>query len=90
MKYNITDEKVNSKLAALGTLLNTENNSLAVISAIEKWLVKVGMPTDLKDIGIKEEDISGIEAYAMSDPCKPLNPKPVLDGDVTIIIKNLL
>jgi len=90
MKYNISDKKVNAKMASLGALLNTENDALAVISAIEKWLLKVGMPTDLKDIGVKEEDIPGIEAYAMSDPCKPLNPKPVMDGDVTKIIKNIL
>ena len=90
MKYNITDEKVKNKLAALGTIFNTDNDALAVISEIDKWLKKVGMPTDLKNIGVKVEDISGIEAYAMGDPCKPLNPKPVLDGDVTTIIKNLL
>ncbi|RLD83165.1 MAG: alcohol dehydrogenase [Bacteroidetes bacterium] len=90
MKYNITDKKVNEKMAALGSLLNTENDALAVISAIEKWLIKLDMPTDLKGIGIKEEDIDGIDEYAMGDPCRPLNPKPVLKGDVTQIIKNLL
>ncbi len=90
MKYNITDEKVNAKMAALGSLLGTENDALAVISEIEKWLKKVGMPTDLKEIGIKVEDIDAIEEYAMGDPCKPLNPKTVLKGDVTKIIKNLL
>ena len=90
MKYNITDEKVNKKMAALGSLLGTENDALAVISAIEKWLIKVGMPTDLKKIGIKVEDIDAIDEYAMGDPCRPLNPKPVLKGDVTKIIENLL
>ena len=90
MKYNITDEKVNKKMATLGSLLGTENDALAVISAIEKWLEKVGMPTDLKEIGIKVEDIDAIDEYAMGDPCRPLNPKPVLKGDVTKIIKNLL
>ena len=90
MKYNISDEKVNKKLAALGSLLNIDNDALAVISEIEKWLKKVGMPTDLKDIGVKVEDIDGIEEYAMGDPCRPLNPKQVLKGDVTKIIKNLL
>ncbi len=90
MKYNITDEKVNAKMAALGSLLGTENDALAVISEIEKWLKKVGMPTNLKEIGIKVEDIDAIEEYAMDDPCKPLNPKTVLKGDVTKIIKNLL
>ncbi|MCB9219748.1 MAG: iron-containing alcohol dehydrogenase [Ignavibacteriales bacterium] len=90
MKFNATDEKVNKKLASLGTLLGVENNANSVISAIENWLVKVGMPTDLKNIGVKEVDIEGIEAYAMEDPCKPLNPKPVMPGDVTIIIKKLI
>ena len=90
MKYNITDKKVNAKMAALGSLLGTENDAMAVISEIEKWLKKVGMPTDLKEIGIKVEDIDAIEEYAMGDPCKPLNPKTVLKGDVTKIIKNLL
>ncbi|MCB9260010.1 MAG: iron-containing alcohol dehydrogenase [Ignavibacteriales bacterium] len=90
MKFNATDEKVNKKLASLGTLLGVENNANSVISAIENWLVKVGMPTDLKNIGVKEEDIEGIEAYAMEDPCKPLNPKPVMPGDVTKIIKKLI
>jgi len=90
MKYNITDKKVNEKLAALGTLLNTKNDALAVIAGIEKWLKAVGMPTSLEGIGIKDEDIEGIEDYAMGDPCRPLNPKPVLSGDVKKIIKNLL
>ena len=90
MKYNITDEKVNKKMATLGSLLGTENDALAVISAIEKWLEKVGMPTDLKEIGIKVDDIDAIDEYAMGDPCRPLNPKPVLKGDVTKIIENLL
>ena len=90
MKYNITDEKVNKKMAALGSLLGTENDALAVISAIEKWLIKVGMPTDLKEVGINVEDIEAIDEYSMGDPCRPLNPKPVLKGDVTKIIENLL
>ncbi len=90
MKYNITDEKVNAKMAALGDLLGCKNDALAVISKIEEWLKKVGMPTDLKEIGIKKEDINGIEEYAMGDPCRPLNPKPVLKGDVKQIINNLI
>ncbi|MEN8191289.1 MAG: iron-containing alcohol dehydrogenase [Bacteroidota bacterium] len=90
MKYNISNEKVNKKMAALGSMFGTENDALAVISEIEKWLKKVGMPTDLKEIGIKAEDIEDIEEYAMDDPCRPLNPKPVLKGDVKQIIENLL
>lgn len=90
MKFNISDEKVNRKLADLGPIFDTDHDANAVISAIENWLIKVGMPTDLKDIGVKTEDIQGIEDYALGDPCCPLNPKPVVKGDVKQIIENLL
>ena len=90
MKFNITDQKVNEKLADLGSIFNTSNNAEAVLEEIENWLVKLGMPTDLKELGIKTEDIEGIEDYALGDPCCPLNPKPVLKGDVKQIIENLL
>jgi alcohol dehydrogenase class IV len=90
LKYDITDKKVNDKIAAMGTLLNTDHDALAVISEIEKWLIKIGMPTNLKNIGIKEKEIDEIEEYAMSDPCRPLNPKTVVKGDVKRLIKNLL
>jgi alcohol dehydrogenase class IV len=90
MRYNSTDSKTNAKLATLGYLLDTDNEAIAVITAIEKWLKTVGMPTKLDEFGIKEKDITRIEDYAMSDPCCPLNPKPVMPGDVGSIIKNLL
>jgi alcohol dehydrogenase class IV len=90
MKYNISDEKVNAKMASLGSLLGTENDALAVIDKIKEWLISIGMPTDLKEIGVKKEDIEGIETYALGDPCRPLNPKAVLKGDVKKIIENLL
>lgn len=90
MKYNIKDEKVKAKMAALGSLLGTKNDAVAVIDAIEAWLKKLNMPTDLKAIGIKEEDIAGIEEYAMGDPCRPLNPMTVVSGDVTRIVRACL
>jgi alcohol dehydrogenase class IV len=90
MRYNISDQKVKDKLAALGPMLGTENDASTVISTIESWLQSVDMPTDLKDIGIKVDDIEGIEEYALGDPCCPLNPKPVKSGDVKTIINNLI
>lgn len=90
MRYNIKDEKVKAKMAALGSLLGTENDAMVVIDTIEAWLKKLNMPTDLKAIGIEEEDIAGIEEYAMGDPCRPLNPMTVVSGDVTKIIRKLM
>jgi len=90
MHYNITDPKVNGKIAALGNLLNTAQDARAVLSQIEEWLHKIGMPTNLKEIGVKAGDIDAIEDYAMEDPCRSLNPKPVRQGDVKTIIQKLL
>lgn len=90
MKYNLVDNHVKGKLASLGPLLNTNNDANAVIDAIEKWLHSVDMPTDLKDFGIKENEIQQIEDYSLEDPCCPLNPRRVEKGDVVQILKNLL
>lgn len=48
MKYNSTDEIVSKKLASLGSILGVENDADAVIDAIEKWLLKVGIRTTLE------------------------------------------
>jgi 4-hydroxybutyrate dehydrogenase len=90
MKYNLDDNHVKGKLASLGSLLDTNNNANAVIETIEKWLRSVDMPTDLKDFGIKENEIQQIEDYSLEDPCCPLNPRKVEKGDVVQILKNLL
>ena len=61
-----------------------------MIETIEIWLHSVDMPTDLKDFGIRENEIQQIEDYSMEDPCCPLNPRKVEKGDVVQILKNLL
>ena len=57
---------------------------------IEEWLVDLGLPTNLKEFNIKEDQFQTIEDYALEDPCCPLNPKKVKKGDVVQIIRNLV
>ncbi len=90
MKFNLSDKGVKDKLASLGPLMNTASEANAVITEIENWLHAVGMPTNLKSIGIDKNQIQAIEDYALEDPCCPLNPKKVEKGDVVGIIEKLI
>ena len=90
MKYNCADKAAKEKLASLGHILGTENEADAVIDKIEEWLGAVGMPTNLKEIGIAKDQIQVIEDYSLEDPCCTLNPRKVEKGDVVGIIQKLL
>lgn len=90
MKYNIANEGVKEKLAELGALLGTFKEAHAFIELLEKWLVSVGMPTDLKALNIAADKIQEIEDYALEDPCCPLNPRKVEKGDVVKILQALV
>jgi 4-hydroxybutyrate dehydrogenase len=90
MKFNLSDNGVKAKLASLGPLLNMKRDAESVLKAIEEWLISLELPTNLKEMGVKQNQIQDIEQYALEDPCCPLNPKKVGKGDVVKIIKNLL
>ena len=90
MHFNMSDNGVKKKLASLGPLLKTKSDAETVLKSIEEWLISLGLPTNLKKMGIERNQIQDIEAYALEDPCCPLNPKRVERGDVVKIIKSLL
>lgn len=90
LKFNAADKGIADKLAALGPLLNVSNDADAVIQAIERWLLSVDMPTDLKSFQIAADQVQLIEEYALQDPCCPLNPRKVEKGDVADIVKKLI
>jgi alcohol dehydrogenase class IV len=90
MRFNMSDNGVKAKLASLGPLLNTKSDAETVLQSIEEWLISLGLPTNLKEMGIERNQIQDIEVYALEDPCCPLNPKRVEKGDVVKIINDLL
>ncbi|KAA3616337.1 MAG: iron-containing alcohol dehydrogenase [Calditrichaeota bacterium] len=90
MKYNIEDNGVRQKMASLGRIFNTDTDAEKVIESIKKWQISLGLPVDLKGLGIKQADVSAIEEYALKDPCCPLNPRKVEKGDVAGILQNLI
>ncbi len=90
MRFNAQEPVIRDRLASLGSILNTKNEANAVIAAMADWLLSVGLPLNLKHLGVREKDIPAIEEYALNDPCCPLNPRKVQPGDVTRIIQKLL
>jgi alcohol dehydrogenase class IV len=91
MRYNLSDAGVKRKIASLAPLVNADDGAAeTVLNKISEWLVTIGMPTNLSGLGIDADDIAAIEAYALADPCCPLNPKEVSKGDVIGILERLL
>ena len=90
MRYNISRETTKNKYASLGAIFGVENDAEKVIEAIEQWLKSVGMDTPLSSLGVQTDQLVALEAYALKDPCCPLNPKKVEEGDVVEILKKIL
>ena len=90
MRYNLSRDQIRERYASLGTIFGVENDAEAVIEAIEKWLKSMDLLKNLSDLGVKADKLEDLEAYALKDPCCPLNPKKVEKGDVVAILKNLI
>lgn len=90
MRYNISRNAIRERYASLGSIFGVENNAEAVIEAIDKWLISVGISVSISDLGVTEDKFQALEDYALADPCCPLNPKKVEKGDVVKILKNLI
>lgn len=87
MRYNISKDSIREKYASLGSIFGVANNAEAVIEAIEKWLKSMDLDKKLSELGIGTDKLEELEAYALEDPCCPLNPKKVEKGDVVEILK---
>jgi alcohol dehydrogenase class IV len=83
-------ETTKERYASLGSIFGVENDAVKVIEAVEKWVDELGMNVKLSALGITEDNLEAIEAYAIGDPCYPLNPKVAEKGDVVKILKNIL
>lgn len=87
MRYNISKNSIREKYASLGLIFGVANDAEAVIDAIDAWLVSVQLNKKLSDLGVGSDKFEELEAYALKDPCCPLNPKKVEKGDVVGILE---
>ena len=95
MEYNApaTGEKYRDIARAMG-VENTENMSQAeyrkaAVDAVRALAVKVGIPTNLKEI-VKEEDLDFLAESAFADACRPGNPRDTSVAEIKELYKSLL
>ncbi|MBC7627846.1 iron-containing alcohol dehydrogenase [Ferruginibacter sp.] len=80
MRFNAPGLETEFKRMAL-TMELSETTGEAVINHLFELNKQLGLPTRLRDIGVKEEHIETLSDLALADFCHPNNPKPVTRND---------
>lgn len=86
-------EKFRDIAEALGVStegLSTEEANKAAIKAIKDLSARIGIPSGLAELGVKEEDFDKLADQAMADACTGGNPKAVTKEDIIAIYKTAL
>jgi len=80
MEYNAPAAE--SKYRAIAEAMGVDTKSMtsaeaakAAVEAVKALSVKVGIPTHLADLGVKESDLERLADAAMADVCTPGNPR---------------
>ena len=80
MRFNAPGLETEFKRMAL-TMELGETTGEAVVNHLFELNKQLGLPTRLRDIGVKEEHIETLSDLALADFCHPNNPKPVTRND---------
>ncbi|SHS25718.1 1,3-propanediol dehydrogenase [Mycobacteroides abscessus subsp. abscessus] len=82
---------ISKELGIVKGEVSTSEAAEALIKQIEEWTKRLGIPQDLKEFGVKEEDVPEL-AVAAAKVTRLLNnnPKPVSTADMESIYRKLL
>ena len=80
MRFNAPGLEVPFRRIAKAMELKNETGE-AVVDHLFELNQQLGLPTKLRDIGVKQEHIETLSALALADFCHPSNPKPVTLND---------
>ena len=80
MRFNINGFEDKFRRIARSMELGEETGE-AVINHLFEFNRQIGMPVQLRGIGVKEEHIETLSDLAFADFCHPNNPKPVTRAD---------
>lgn len=95
MAYNAeyTGEKFRDIAVAMGvaeaSTMTIEDARKAAVDSVAKLSKDVGIPSRLKDLGVKEEDIDALAEAALIDVCTGGNPRPVSLEDIKTLYKSI-
>lgn len=72
------------------TGMTPEQAAEAAVDAVQALSLRVGIPQQLSDLNIHEEDIPALAAQAIADVCTPGNPREVTLEDIVRLYKEVL
>lgn len=70
--------------------MTKEEAAQAACDAVKALSDKVGIPSNLTALGIKEENVTALSQQAIEDVCTPGNPREVTYDEIVAIYKSLL
>lgn len=70
--------------------LSPEEAADKSIAAIKKLAADIGIPSGLKDLGAKEEDLELLAENAMRDVCRLTNPRELSKEDIIEIYRKAM
>lgn len=70
--------------------LNQEEAADRAIDAIKKIASNIGIPSGLKELGAREEDLEILAEHAMQDVCRLTNPRELSKEDIIEIYRKAL
>ncbi|KPK89363.1 MAG: hypothetical protein AMJ94_12265, partial [Deltaproteobacteria bacterium SM23_61] len=92
MRFNIPHAR--EELAQVARTLGEKIDSLTVDQAAEQACVgvarlssSIGLPSRLRDVGVKESQIPPMAEKAMGDWCHPYNPRPCTKDDMAALYR---
>lgn len=86
MKFNAAGMNDRFKTMAMAVGLKSTTPA-AFIKWLEALKKKIGIPKNLKDVGVKKEHLARLVEIAVDDVCHPSNPKPVTKKDFEKIFR---
>jgi alcohol dehydrogenase class IV len=92
MRYNIPQAR--EELTLIAQALGEKIDSLSIdeaaeraCNAVARLSLEIGLPSRLRDVGVKEAQIPGMAEKAMADWCHPFNPRSCSKGDMVNLYK---
>jgi 4-hydroxybutyrate dehydrogenase len=92
MRFNISHAR--EELAQVARALGEKVDSLTAAQAAEQACVgvarlssSIGLPSRLRDVGVKENQIPPMAEKAMGDWCHPYNPRPCTKDDMAALYR---
>jgi alcohol dehydrogenase class IV len=70
--------------------MDPEEAARAAVDAVKKLIEEIDLPTDLKEWGVKEEDLPLLAEKAMEDSQMMFNPRPAEEEEILELFRRLI